>query len=417
MCSGKALPEGPKAFLPELIIRERRGADKSPTYTFFFMRDMVEFNVTDIHYSTFECFNPNKVIWLIEPGDSDKSCCPIIHNNINYIATVPPYMALYKEARKDVADLAYMLPYTLKELIVIGKHIKSKLPPHHPCLPLLTDELIKQRYERFGGIFCRVIPVDNNRLSIWEEQLKNAVSQSSNGKELYQRAVECLYAYSLSSESSYIVQWSPLVELKEDAADEEDNRMDLDIENVKQIEFFRETAMFASQYVVSELRAALQLMDINEMRGVLSRCRTMSSYADFGESDDAMRMMFEEFVILSFLQESAVVDHTGSIPVGSLRTCKRCFVHFDVMEEGVLYYPSRTTFPGVEAYFVMKGVLYVIQTSVTATDKICSNGALAAFLKKIHFPMNLIDDNKLVVIYARFYDKSNWLIQIKHYKM
>ncbi len=83
----------------------------------------------------------------------------------------------------------------------------------------------------------------------------------------------------------------------------------------------------------------------------------------------------------------------------SLKNVVRSLLPFAAMTEKTIYYPLDSRLPCGEAYFKLNGKLYIIQVSVKADNKECSNGALAMFLQMIDFPSDQL--NSVHMIYVR----------------
>ena len=108
-------------------------------------------------------------IYLVEPGRvlNEPLQCPA-----RTILTCSPDLSQYKVFIKQGAISYYMPVWELEELKVVGTDIRK----HNPELKdLYSDENIKDRFTRFGGIFRHVLPVNKNVVEIFERQQKTVL--------------------------------------------------------------------------------------------------------------------------------------------------------------------------------------------------------------------------------------------------
>ncbi len=251
LCSGKTLPEVVgKAYkpIPELIIRETLSA-KGSTFTFYFMKEKRAFTTKDTAVDNMEYFNPEKVWWFIEPGVTVQ---PLPKSEIiQLFATVSPLLIRYREICKDNADEVFMKTYTLNELLVIGKHMRPHLTSE--LQQIYTDEGIKVRYEKYGGIIRRVLPVDLRAIVKHSRELKLA----SRDEAKVQSLIDTLWWDSWNrwdsdstSLESYVVHWDPKIKYT-----------DVNEDEIVDIDFGYRTTKFASSHIYQKFGHVCRIVE------------------------------------------------------------------------------------------------------------------------------------------------------------
>jgi len=146
-------------------------------------------------------FHPKKVQYLFEPLFSKIEPRPTY---LPTFGSFSPDPIRYKEFTKNGGANCYMPVYTLPELLAIGRYIRSKANQY---MELFSDDNIRDRYEKFGGIIRRVLPENEIHLKVLTSGYNDAVHKLS-----IEQIRQVLNQGELSSAESFLVQWTPTIQ-------------------------------------------------------------------------------------------------------------------------------------------------------------------------------------------------------------
>ena len=129
------------------------------------------------HDSPLRMMNPSLSLYFYEPrsalAEPHVSCL-----RIPTVAFCSPDERRYKEFCKTGGFEVYMPCWELNELLAVGTYIRrndKSLPDEHK--ELLSDENIRGRCKRFGGIFRHVIPVHAQHVAQCKKSRHKAIAQ------------------------------------------------------------------------------------------------------------------------------------------------------------------------------------------------------------------------------------------------
>ena len=291
-CLGKGLPVDEKHKpIPELIIRENMKSTENSTFTFYFMKEKKAFTTADFAMKYMDLFHPEKVWWLIEPGNTIS---PVPKSDtIPIFATVSPDPIRYKEFAKTAAKKLFMKTYTLNELLAIGRHMRPHISPVK-LQALYTDAEIEKRFEQYGGIIRRVLPADLYDSTEFKRQLETAVSDSGTGNANISSLIHSQWhSDKLSTLGSYLVQWEPIVKYRISDLDEPTNEDEID-----DINFADYRCKFASPHIYELLVNHFGQMSYGELKSFLKKCSKNKNENGFSWSSG-----FETYVLKSFVRK------------------------------------------------------------------------------------------------------------------
>ena len=96
---------------------------------------------------------------------------------VQTVLTCSPNNKRYKEFCKNSAAKFYMPVWKLDELQLVAAHIRENV--HDEFLNnALKPERVEERYRRFGGIFCYVIPIHSDALEYAIESQNDVLSHA-----------------------------------------------------------------------------------------------------------------------------------------------------------------------------------------------------------------------------------------------
>ena len=211
---------------------------------------------------------------------------------------------------------------------------------------------------------------------------------------------DVIYADYLNNMGSYLVKWSPKVDI-----DEEDPN------KYRIVNFGLKRKDITSDFVADKIKEKFRKMNFDELK------LKLKAFLTDDKDNLLLPFCFEQYAIQYVVKNFNLfiknLSSTKSNKYKSDLEIVRTAPKYEFMEEGKFYYPSVQNFPAFEGYFKDNGTLYLLQASTKPTIKNCTNGALADFFLRINFPMEDID--KVKVLYFRANPTSNWNIQFKDY--
>ena len=137
--------------------------------------NLVAERIYGLNHVLLKCFDPEKTIYMYEPGISYSEPF-IIRHIIPTLVTASPDTRRYKEFLKNGGSRIYMPIYTLDELLTIGKHMRES--SNVPEDVSYEEEAIKKRFAQYNGIIRSCIPIsvhaEKETLNCYEDAIKSA---------------------------------------------------------------------------------------------------------------------------------------------------------------------------------------------------------------------------------------------------
>ena len=119
--------------------------------------------IGDSDIELLRCFDPEKTIYLHEPGDTKKGP-RYLNLDLPTLSTVSPDTSRYKEFVKNKGKELYMPTYSCAELLSAGEYLLQNCSMSNELKAIYSSEQIRNRYHEFGGIVRYVLPSNFDEL-------------------------------------------------------------------------------------------------------------------------------------------------------------------------------------------------------------------------------------------------------------
>jgi len=328
-----------------------------------------------------ECFDPKTSLYLMEPGMSKIE--PHYEGlSLQTLSTVSPNISRYKEFCKNGAVKFYMPSYTLEELLAIGNFMldrDSSLKKDTELRNLYTPHLIKERFVEFGGIMRHVLPNTMDKLKQARKDMKQAISDCDARALLRSGNPE-------STDVSHFV-------------------MQYDVEKEGEGRFTDFGLNFTSEKIRLQLQEKVLEQHINDKIIALIKNDEMPSFM----SSALLSKVFEDVIWHQLVSAGGVQWHKRTASTSSsgaasgagkstdnwhrfsLKVSKVVYgaiPKYENMTENVLYVPTSTTFPFVEAVVKLEGdKLIGFQVTRQANlPKSYNDDPIENFMEKVGLP-------------------------------
>jgi len=158
---------------PEVVLFQ--SGDK--TFKCLFLSSLQAEEMCCADFRLLSLMNPSSALYFFEPLSFHVE--PHFNDlDVPTVAFCSPDERRYKEFCKNGGFQVYMPCWELEELLAVGTYIRNNdknLSERNK--ELLSDENIRYRFEKFGGIFRHVIPRDSDHVKRCEESQDKAIAQ------------------------------------------------------------------------------------------------------------------------------------------------------------------------------------------------------------------------------------------------
>jgi len=297
----------------------------------------VGFSVPNADPRVVRAFDPKQSLYLFEP------LALVMEPHFAGVetptlATVSPNVGRYKEFVKNGAKKLYMPTWALEDLLAVGNHMKAQGSISEAMIPHFSAKEIEARFNEFGGIIRYVLP---EGLHVVEEARKDR-------REAVQRANLDLIMQVANIEdpdvSHHLAQY--VVPVEGEGA------------------FEAWTINFVNQKVVDMLESKLVEANLNQMITTLIHNDGTPSYLV-----DACPKIYENVVArrltghggIHWKRKPSDTQDWEDFDLALGKLERRVPSSFQHMQEGVLYFPTKTNYVLADLFFKQKGQLVAIQ--------------------------------------------------------
>lgn len=330
---------------PKVVVRQTGES----LLTFYFPESEVGM-FTDVK-SILYVLDPNVTLYLYEPRDCLKEP-PFAAIRLPIMMTCSPDERRYKEFKKHGASMYHMPTWTLDELLLLGKYLRT----HHKPEVDFSEAAIKERYDRFGGILRYVLPVKTETVKEAEQKQSSAISVTKPVNIFVPHANIEKVDSNKENISHFILQYKVQC-------------------NGEEGDFKNFIMVIASTYVKHKLAYDLKDEELVEYIGYLKQM-----FMGKPQLSETFQLVVYNALVLpnifkwQIFKNDRWIDHEWGL--SKKEKLSKGDEMVENMQPGVLYYPVDMQFPAVDFVFVKdiqkskkKKQAYCVQVTFSSSHK------------------------------------------------